>query len=232
MKEWFKARNIWGAAITALSDDEAGRLAKAIWKYTMNGEMVELEGAGKGIFAMILLTLGQDEQYECELSKVRAKAGSLGGKQKQSNAIKAIQSQANDSKSKQDVANDSNCYNKNKNKSKNKEQEQDILFDRFWAAYPRHVNKPSAKKAFLALKPDEELLAEMLDAIDKQKKSNQWQEAQFIPHPTTWLHGRRWEDDVAQGKTIRAVTAQEYTQRDYSDEDEDAKRRMLMGVIA
>ena len=82
------------------------------------------------------------------------------------------------------------------------------------------------------MKPDEELLAEMLDAIDKQKKSNQWQEAQFIPHPTTWLHGRRWEDDVAQGKTIRAVTAQEYTQRDYSDEDEDAKRRMLMGVIA
>lgn len=235
MKEWFKARNVWGAAITALSDEEAGRLAKAIWAYTMNGELIEIEGAGKGIFAMILMTLGQDEQYESELSKVRAKAGSLGGKQKQANVIKANQELANDSKSKQMVANDSNCYNKNKNKSKNKEKEleQDIMFERFWKAYPRKTSKPSAKKAFEKLDVDEELLATMLTAIGKQKNSSQWQEngGQFIPYPATWLNNKRWEDDVTEARQTKAVTAQAYTQRSYDEEQEEAMRRMFEEVI-
>lgn len=236
MKEWFKARNVWGAAITALSDEEAGRLAKAIWAYTMNGELIEIEGAGKGIFAMILMTLGQDEQYEAELSKVRAKAGSLGGKQKQANVIKANQELANDSKSKQMVANDSNCHNKNKNKSKNKEKEseQDIMFDRFWEKYPRKTSKLSAKKAFEKLDVDEELLATMLTAIEKQKNSSQWQEngGQYIPYPATWLNNKRWEDEVTESRQIPAVTAQAYTQRSYDKEQEEAMRRMFEEVIA
>lgn len=68
MNDWFKARNIWGAAILALSDAEAGRLMKALWTYTMTGEQQNLSGAEKAIFAMILMTLGQDE-------KVGAKSG-------------------------------------------------------------------------------------------------------------------------------------------------------------
>lgn len=62
MKEWFKARNIWGAAFLSLSDAEAGRLAKALWSYTMGIELPNLSGAEKAIFAMILMTLGQDKE--------------------------------------------------------------------------------------------------------------------------------------------------------------------------
>lgn len=111
MKDWFKARNIWGAAISALSDEEAGRLAKAIWAYTMNGEVVELEGAGNGIFAMILLTLGQDAERDDDISA------------KRSNAAKNMHLQANAYKCIQKQANDSNCSNKNQNKNIDKEQE-------------------------------------------------------------------------------------------------------------
>ena len=113
MKEWFKARNIWGAAIAALSDEEAGRVAKAIWAYTMDGEIVEIEGAGKGILAMILMTLGQDEERDNDISA------------KRSNAAKSMHLQANASKSIQMQANDSKCSNKNKNKNIDKEQEQE-----------------------------------------------------------------------------------------------------------
>ena len=74
MKEWFKARNIWGAAIQSLSDEESGRLAKAIWSYTMDGEIVPLEGAEKGIFPMILMTLQQDEERDAEISEKRSMA--------------------------------------------------------------------------------------------------------------------------------------------------------------
>ena len=108
MKDWFKARNIWGAAILSLSDAEAGRLAKALWSYTMSGEQQNLSGAEKGVFAMILMTLGQDEQANADISQKRALAGSTGGKQTQANA----------SKRKQIEANTSNCFNKNKNKNK------------------------------------------------------------------------------------------------------------------
>ena len=71
----------------------------------------------------------------------------------------------------------------------------------------------------------------MLTAIEAQKGSAQWQEngGQFIPHPATWLNGHRWEDEVRQG-TSKTVTAQQYTQRDYSDEQAEAMRRMLEGA--
>ena len=113
MKEWFKARNIWGAAITALSDDEAGRLAKAVWAYTMDGEIRTIEGAGKGIFAMILMTLAQDAERDGEISEKRSIAGK--SKQKPSNDINCNQLI-------------SNADNKNKNKNIDKEQESESEF--------------------------------------------------------------------------------------------------------
>ena len=71
---------------------------------------------------------------------------------------------------------------------------------------------------------NEDLLEKMLQSIEKQKASSQWQDEQYIPHPTTWLHGKRWEDEVAksqkQNSNIRQMPsnpAQNYTQRDYSE---------------
>ena len=68
MKEWFRARNSWGAAIRTLADEEAGRLMKALWEYTMTGNQVELQGIEKGIFALILFNLEQDEAHDKEVS--------------------------------------------------------------------------------------------------------------------------------------------------------------------
>jgi hypothetical protein len=38
----------------------------------------------------------------------------------------------------------------------------------------------------------------MVKAIEVQKKSEQWQRdnGQYIPHPSTWLNQRRWEDEM------------------------------------
>jgi hypothetical protein len=108
MKEWFKARNLWGAAILTLSDTEAGRLMKALWSYTMTGEQPNLSGAERGIFAMIQMTLSQDEAIDAEISKKRAAAGSAGGKQKVAN-------QANATFATNDVANQANALIRIKN---------------------------------------------------------------------------------------------------------------------
>ena len=71
-------------------------------------------------------------------------------------------------------------------------------FGAFWTAYPNKKAKPAALKAFTKLKPDAELLAEMLKAIEVQKQSAQWQKdnGQYIPMPSTWLNQRRWEDEL------------------------------------
>lgn len=69
-------------------------------------------------------------------------------------------------------------------------------FDLFWSAYPRHEGKQKARDAFKKVTVPLEVL---LTAIEKQKKSAQWSKdgGQFIPHPTTWLNGKRWEDEVS-----------------------------------
>jgi hypothetical protein len=76
-------------------------------------------------------------------------------------------------------------------------------FDAFWAAYPRKVNKQNAIKKWQKLKPDAALLETIMNALARHKASHDWAKdnGQFIPHATTWLNGRRWEDEITEGET-------------------------------
>jgi len=40
--------------------------------------------------------------------------------------------------------------------------------------------------------------------LERSKVSEQWQRdgGQFIPHPATWLNGRRWEDQPPEAPTV------------------------------
>jgi len=70
-------------------------------------------------------------------------------------------------------------------------------FDDFWKAYPRKTNKEFARKVFQKIKVDGQLLSKMLASIAVQQKTV-WKDKdqQYIPHPSTWLNGQRWEDEV------------------------------------
>ena len=112
------------------------------------------------------------------------------------------------------------------------------LFDQFWKAYPRKESKPTAKKAFEKIKPDEELLQKMLAAIERFKKTDQWQEdgGRFIPHPSTWLNQRRWEDEPmaakqTTGKGQRILPAQNFAQRDYTGVTEEMIKKQNDEII-
>jgi len=71
-------------------------------------------------------------------------------------------------------------------------------FAAFWSAYPRKEGKGKAEDAFGKLIVTDDLLATMLKSIDAAKQSDQWRKdgGQYIPHPSTWLNQRRWEDEV------------------------------------
>jgi hypothetical protein len=71
-------------------------------------------------------------------------------------------------------------------------------FERFWAAYPRKVKRAKAQEAWDKLDPSPDLVAAIMTGLERAKRSKDWTKdnGDFIPHPTTWINGRRWEDEV------------------------------------
>ena len=247
MKDGFKARNFWGGAIRALTDEEAGRLIKAVFEYTTTGTQPKLQGAEKGIFLMIASILKEDEEEERRQIENKVKAGAAGGKKRvanqasqagacsawknqasQASACSAWKNQANlagasDPNTESEIYNINNIYNNNINnlsQNKNMDQKTSKLFSRFWEAYPRHEAKEAAREAFTKLGVDEGLLETMITAIGKWKKTNQWKDegGRYIPNPANWLRQRRWEDEVPKPAKLKAtVIAQQYEQREYDE---------------
>ncbi len=71
-------------------------------------------------------------------------------------------------------------------------------FETFWEEYPKKQAKAKAKQWFEKNKPDKELMNKILESLILFKRTKQWQKnnGQFIPLATTWLNGKRWEDEI------------------------------------
>lgn len=77
---------------------------------------------------------------------------------------------------------------------------QETRFTEFWQAYPKKVGKASCLKAWKKLKPTAELHKHIMEALEAQKRSEQWQRegGRFIPNPLTWINQGRWDDEPAE----------------------------------
>ncbi len=73
-------------------------------------------------------------------------------------------------------------------------------FNKFWINYPKKRNKGDAKRIWLKLKPDDELLKKMLTKIMEFKSSKEWKDFQYIPYPSSWLNAMGWEDEIEKVK--------------------------------
>lgn len=73
------------------------------------------------------------------------------------------------------------------------------LFEQFWQAFPksRRKKKDAARKAWQKLNPDLALCRVMAAALEQDKRSRQWlkDDGDYIPLPSSWLNGKRWEDE-------------------------------------
>ena len=74
------------------------------------------------------------------------------------------------------------------------------LFESFWKVYPIKLGKEKCRNWFKSHKPKEDLVQQMIEAVEQQKKSKQWSDPQYIPHPYTWLNQGRWEDELTPTK--------------------------------
>lgn len=68
----------------------------------------------------------------------------------------------------------------------------------FYSAYPKHIGKEAAWKAWQKRNGDRPDLNTLLKKIESQKNTENWKKenGSFIPHPATWINNARWEDEV------------------------------------
>ena len=236
MKEYVPIFFDWVEVTGELNAQEKGRLIDAIVLYAQGGDWQEqIKGNERYLFPAFKKQIDRAN----DISEVRSRATESRRNQTTSNDIKLHQTESNDIKTANNKENNNNNKEDNKNKNDKKNMCADALntrFESFWSSYPRHTAKQNALKAFAKLNPDDDLLSVMLQAIERQKKSSQWQGGeQFIPHPATWLNGKRWEDDIVTERqkpapAARVVSGQDYQQRDYSGKKAEMPDWMIQGM--
>lgn len=73
-------------------------------------------------------------------------------------------------------------------------------FEAFWKFYPpvngKRPCRQRAVRAWDKLRPDDETIARMGRALIRDLKSEMWQAGVGIPYASSWLNGRRWEDEI------------------------------------
>lgn len=185
----------WRAPFQELSGEECKALLLAMLDYSQNDvEPPEFEGSAKIAASFLFPALMRSKQC--------AKAGRAGGLVTASSGASSI------------ASSESQPQNKTRHKQKPNTNENERRFAAFWEIYPRKVGKDAARKAFEKISPDDALLLTISSALERHKQSKQWTTdgGQFIPHPSTWLNQKRWEDELPE-ETISG----ERTAPDYSD---------------
>lgn len=106
--------------------------------------------------------------------------------------------------------------NDNNNNAHAREQTQNGLevnekekgFECFWELYPSKRKKPVARIAWMNMRVhSEEQYALINAAVERYKKTNQWQEenGRYIPDPDTFLQDERWTDEIKLSEAVQAA---------------------------
>ena len=69
-------------------------------------------------------------------------------------------------------------------------------FEGFWDYYPRHTSRQAAIKAWDALRPADELIDRIAEALRRQKATEEWTRGIGIPYASTYLNQERWLDET------------------------------------
>ena len=196
--------------------DEVGRLVVALLQYATTGNTnVQLQGE-KYVYLMMRAQIDRDsENYKANSDRNRAN-GSKGGRPRKTpadseNPVVFSKTQNNPENPVVFSETQNNPLKPTKSLEREREIEihippespkgesVDTLFSDFWKAYPRKVAKANALKAWTKLAPDEALTRQIIAAVEAFRLSPDWlkDNGAFIPHPATFLNGRRWEDELS-----------------------------------
>ena len=92
--------------------------------------------------------------------------------------------------------NNKNNISCNKNSEIEVLDQKEMWFESFWEIYPKHQDKKKAKQKFLKLCTDEKKYQEIMQGLRNVLPVWAKKDTKYIPMPTTWLNGERWNDEV------------------------------------
>lgn len=93
--------------------------------------------------------------------------------------------------------------------------EKDDIYDadflEFWAVYPRKTGKGDAWRKWQTLKVSKARKEKIIESVVKYKGTPDWKKenGQYIPLPATFLHQRRFDDEVRTEDVIAEEKAEE-----------------------
>lgn len=73
--------------------------------------------------------------------------------------------------------------------------QRDRAFEEFWRKYPRKVAKHPARLKWAKIVTSRAIFEAIQVYIQRQKATEQWRDIRFVPHASTVLNQRRWEDE-------------------------------------
>ena len=202
-------------SLASFSDQEVGSIFRAMLTYAATGRESDLTDREAVAFSFIRAQMDRDADKYAEIIEKRKAAGRA--RQEQASATKCEQEQASATTCYQmparatdnDTVTDTDTENENVTGTVT-----DIIkpplpptggtarenaFETFWKVYPKKVGKAACEKEWSRRCYTAEDADEMVKAIERQKRSDQWKRG-YIPNPLKWLKEERWNDTEAQPK--------------------------------
>lgn len=192
-------KSFYSAACTLGTDAEIAAFYMALCQYAFTGVAPDLTGPAAGMFELA--------KPNIDVSVKMALAGAKGGKAKKSVGVNVANAKQNASKteanakqngSDKDIGNGNNKDSGEGDVNKVGDTDVDKAFEAFWNAYPRKSGKFAAQEKYRNALETGVTARFLLEALNKQKASKQWLEAdgKFIPNPAKWLEEGRWNDVI------------------------------------
>ena len=209
-------------ALKSLPDDLRAEVLMDILSYGLDGvEPQSNDGVCRAIFELVRPQIDANNQRYVNGCK-GAEYGKMGGRPRKNNELKSpnetpMKPLKNPNETPNVNVNDNDNVNVNENVNENENENENVKekgiayaipkkksaransdFEQFWEIYPKKKSKNQAKKAWEKLKPSSELVSTILDAVENQKRSNDWikDAGKYIPYPATWLNAGAWEDEM------------------------------------
>ena len=176
-------------AIKELEPVHQAKVWEAIFEYGLNAQEINLDGLPSIIFKLI------KPQLDANLRKYEN--GSKGGRPKKQKETKVKpNNNLNETKVKPNVNDNDNVNdngNDNNNVKDNANDNSDFSF--VWSLYGKVGNRSTSMAKYNKLtKKEKEAIVKHIPLYIKNHKDND--KLEFVPHFTTYLNQKRWEDDL------------------------------------
>ena len=173
-----------------LSDEQAGRLFKAIKSYH-EGNDFKLEFALHLAFLSFKNQFERDQEKYDQICERNRSNGSKGGRPEKPNETQKTQSVILEPK-KPDSDNES-------------KKESDLLFSEFWILFDKKVDRKKCFDYWKKIKSEKHEV--ILQAANEYREATP--DPKYRKNPLTWLRGECWNDEIIINKSIQTNEQQQ-----------------------